>query len=92
MSPPAGVAPRGAAWTLRDQLGAGGTAPVFEVTSPDGARALKIYDEEFSSGQLREIEHNRIQQQLNLQNHDCPSLIQVYEGDVFEGPALPPHE
>ena len=75
---------RGAAWTLRDQLGAGGTAPVFEVTSPDGARALKIYDEEFSSGQLREIEHNRIQQQLNLQNHDCPSLIQVYEGDVFE--------
>ena len=75
---------KGDSWILGPQLGAGGTAPVLEVTSPDGPRALKVYDEEFSSGHLGHIEHSRIQQQLSLQNHDCPSLIQVYEGATFE--------
>ena len=72
-------------WTLLDQLGAGGTAPVFEVLSPCGPRALKIYDEKFSSGQLGDIEQQRIQQQLCLKNHDCSSLVQVYAGGTFDG-------
>lgn len=75
---------QGVGWTLGDQLGLGGTAPVFEVQSPDGPRALKIYDEKFSSGQLGDIEQNRIEQQLQLQNHDCPSLVHVYDGGVTE--------
>ena len=71
---------RGSDWGLGRQLGSGGTAPVFEVTSPDGLRALKIYDQKFSSGELGEIEEARIQQQLDLRGHDCQSLVQVYEG------------
>ena len=47
-------------------------------------RALKIYDEDFSSGSLGAIEQKRIQQQLSLQNHDCPSLVQVYAGGTTE--------
>ena len=75
---------KGDGWSLVEQLGVGGTAPVFEVTSPDGPRALKIYDRKFSSGKLGDIEHNRIQQQLSLKNHDCRSLVQVYEGGKTE--------
>ena len=75
---------KGAGWELVDQLGVGGTAPVFEVTSPDGPRALKVYDLKFSSGQLGDIEHHRIEQQLRLQNHDCRSLVQVYDGGLTD--------
>ncbi len=77
-------ATQGAGWSPRGQLGIGGTAPVFELQSPDGLRALKIYDEEFSSGKMGEIEHSRIEQQLQLKDHDCASLVQVYDGGIFE--------
>ena len=75
---------KGPDWTLLRQLGVGGTAPVFEVESPDGLRALKIYNAEFSSGTPGDIERDRIQQQLNLRNHDCRSLVQVYDGGITE--------
>ena len=77
-------ATKGDSWSLSGQLGVGGTAPVFELHTPDGLRALKIYDEEFSSGKMGEIEHNRIEQQLQLRDHDCSSLVQVYDGGTFE--------
>ncbi len=75
---------KGPDWKVRAQLGTGGTAPVFELASPDGIRALKIYDAEFSSGQNGEIELKRIEQQLALCDHNCPYLVQVYEGGMFE--------
>ena len=75
---------KGADWSLSGQLGSGGTAPVFELRTPVGLRALKIYDEEFSSGKMGEIEHDRINRQLQLRNHDCPSLVQVHDGGTFE--------
>ena len=75
---------QGEGWAPIAQLGLGGTAPVFEVQSPSGLRALKIYDAEFSSGKMGEIEHSRIQQQLGLRDHDCPSLVHVYDGGTTE--------
>ena len=75
---------KGEGWAPLGQLGHGGTAPVFELQSPSGLRALKIYDEEFSSGRMGEIEHNRIQKQLELKNHDCSSLVHVYDGGTTE--------
>ena len=74
---------RGAGWSLGEQLGEGGTAPVFEVMSPDGPRALKVYDEKFSSGARGEIEIERIKQQIGIGLHDCPSLVRVYDGGEF---------
>ncbi len=75
---------KGPGWSVCDQLGEGGTAPVFEIASPDGPRALKVYDAAFSAGQKGEIELKRIEQQVALRGHDCPSLVQVYEGGTFE--------
>ena len=75
---------KGNGWAIIDQLGVGGTAPVFEVQSPHGLRALKIYDEKFSSGQLGDIEQQRIEQLLGLQNHRCPSLVNVFEGGTTD--------
>jgi hypothetical protein len=57
-------ATKGTSWTVLDQAGRGGTAPVFSVESPDGPRALKIYDPEFSAGQKGDIEKLRIDQQV----------------------------
>ena len=75
---------RGEGWTPLGQLGRGGTAPVFEIQSPSGLRALKIYDEKFSSGKTGEIEQSRIEKQLELKDHDCPSLVHVYDGGMTE--------
>jgi serine/threonine-protein kinase len=71
---------KGQDWSVCSSLGEGGTAPVFEVDSPDGPRALKIYDERFSSGKRGDVEYKRIEQQLALKGHDCPYLVQIYEG------------
>jgi serine/threonine protein kinase len=76
---------KGQGWSVRASLGKGGTAPVFEVVSPVGPRALKIYDAKFSAGERGEIEHRRIDQQLALKGHDCPFLVQIYDGGSFEG-------
>ncbi len=78
-------ASKGQEWSLHGELGKGGTAPVFEVRSPDGPRALKIYDKRFSEGARGETERKRIEHQLALSGHACPSLIQVYEGGTFDG-------
>src|SRR5260221_12994446 len=75
---------KGAPWSVSHQLGPGGTARVFEVSSPDGLRALKIYDADLSSGQKGEIEQKRIDKQLALKGHDCPFLVQIYDGGIFE--------
>lgn len=76
---------KGPGWSVRSSLGQGGTAPVFEVASPDGPRALKIYDSKFSSGEKGEIEYKRIEQQLALKGHDCPYLVKIHDGGRLEG-------
>ena len=75
---------RGLGWSVIDQAGRGGTAPVFALDSPDGPRALKIYDEVFSTGAKGVIEERRIEQQKQLGNHDCEYLVKVYDGGRFE--------
>jgi serine/threonine protein kinase len=76
---------KGRGWSVHTSLGKGGTAPVFEVASPDGLRALKIYDFQFSSGKKGDIEYKRIQQQLELKGHNCPYLVQILDGGFVEG-------
>jgi hypothetical protein len=75
---------KGTGWSVRDQTGRGHTAPVFGIDSPEGERALKIYDVKFSQGKEGKIQQTRIQQQLRLRNHDCPFLVQVFDGGMFE--------
>ena len=75
---------KGERWAVREKLGQGGTAPVFEVDSPDGPRALKIYNRRFSDGKNKEIEKRRIDKQLDLRGHTCTSLVQVFDGGFYE--------
>jgi serine/threonine-protein kinase len=76
----------GDGWLLTntDALGRGATASVYEISSPNGLRSLKLYDEDFSK-RGGEIGVMRIQQQRELGEHNCPSLVQVFEGGTFEG-------
>lgn len=53
--------------------------------SPNGTRALKLYDSKFSEGAQGAVEDQRIRQQIELGEHDCPSLVKVYAGGKFEG-------
>ena len=78
-------AAKGVSWTVGNQLGQGGTASVFEVESPGGIRALKIYDRRFSEDTKGQLELRRLDRQVALEGHDCPWLVQFYEGGKFEG-------
>ncbi|MFC4313002.1 serine/threonine protein kinase [Steroidobacter flavus] len=75
---------RGEAWRVLDEVGRGGTAPVYTVASPDGELALKIYDEKFSTGDLGRVEAARVERQVALGRHACPTLVQVFDGGRFE--------
>lgn len=74
----------GSDFSVRRRLGTGGTAAVFEVDTPMGIRALKLYTREFSQGPKGQIERTRITQQIALGDHGCPSLVRVYDGGEFE--------
>jgi serine/threonine protein kinase len=76
---------QGAGWSLVEQIGRGGTAPVFRVNSPSGNRALKILDEKYSTGHQSEIQRKRVDLQVALGEHNCPSLVKVFGGGEFEG-------
>ncbi|PPE73077.1 hypothetical protein C3942_14730 [Solimonas fluminis] len=72
-------------YELRDQAGRGGTAPVYSVQGSDEALyALKLYDKEYSTGKLGDIEADRVDAQKALGRHGCPSLVEVYDGGRFE--------
>lgn len=75
---------KGAGWGVLGILGRGGTASVYELSTPFGTRALKIYDLKFSSGQLGDIEMTRIEQQVSLGEHDCRYLVKTYEGGSID--------
>lgn len=75
---------RGDGWLVLSRLGEGATASVYEIDTPDGLRSLKVYSRDFSTGKHREVGIRRIAQQVALRGHDCPSLVQVYEGGEFK--------
>ncbi|MGP4673623.1 protein kinase domain-containing protein [Agrobacterium salinitolerans] len=78
-------ASRGSSWELVEMAGRGGTAPVYEIKTPDGIRALKLLDEEYSTGSAREESLRRVEiQRVEIGVHDCPNLVKVYDGGEFE--------
>jgi serine/threonine protein kinase len=75
---------KGAGWSVVDTAGKGGTAPVFGVNSPDGPKALKLFDLEFSTGDRGVESEKRVALQVGLGVHDCPYIVQTYGGGRFE--------
>jgi serine/threonine protein kinase len=77
-------ADRGDGWSIIETSGRGGTAPVFAVRSPNGERALKLYDPGFSEGERGAESERRLKAQQELGDHDCPYIVKIYEGGRFE--------
>lgn len=72
-------------WTVSRSkpLGKGSTASVYEIASPDGLRSLKIYNADFSEKEGA-VGLKRIEQQVDLGEHGCSSLVEIFDGGKFE--------
>lgn len=71
-------------WGSPRYIDNGASAAVFEVDTPTGSIALKIYDPSFFDIENSLIEANRIELQKELKGHGCAYLV-----DVFEAGELP---
>jgi serine/threonine-protein kinase len=71
-----------------DYLNAGASAAVFRVSTPDGLRALKVFDPAFLRGDGGEAERRRLALQRQLIDHDCPHLVQTYRVEESLGTAF----
>ncbi len=72
-------------WELGEFLGAGATAATFEVKTPEGLRALKLYAPKFLGGKRGVQVRRRFEMVVeHLKGHDCQHLIAVYEGAEFK--------
>jgi serine/threonine protein kinase len=72
-------------WELGAFLGAGATAATFEVGTPKGLRALKLYSPNFLKGKRGTQVRRRFAMVVDhLTGHSCPYLISVDEGAEFK--------
>lgn len=75
----------GRKWNLGKFLGAGATAATFEVVTPDGLQALKIYLPSFLEGQRGIQIKKRLAIVLeNLKGHTCPYLVSIFDGGATD--------
>lgn len=72
-------------WEVKDFLGAGATAATFEVSTPTGLRALKLYAPHILKGKRGQLVRKRFALVVEyLRDHGCPHLVAVYEGGEFK--------
>ncbi|GLS05935.1 hypothetical protein GCM10007860_30990 [Chitiniphilus shinanonensis] len=69
-------------------LTSGGSAAVFLVPAPGGARVLKGFNPKFFDGPTGAAEQKRLDLQRKLIGHSCPSLVQTFEVVEAEGTAF----
>ncbi len=67
---------------------AGGSAALYCVESPEGSRAIKVYDPAFLAGPAAAAEKRRLELQRTLIGHTCPTLVKVFKVDEAEGTAF----
>jgi len=67
---------------------AGGSASLFKVQTPDGLRAIKVYDPKFLTGDGAVAEARRLALQKTLIGHSCASLVQIFQVDEAEETAF----
>lgn len=69
---------QGPGWSVASSAGSGGTAEVFTVHSPQGDLALKLINQNFSTGDRGTETEKRIAQQLRIIGaHSCPHLVKI---------------
>lgn len=69
-------------------LASGGSAAIFKVEGPAGARAFKVFDTRFFDGELGDAERRRLEVQRRLIGHECMSLVQTFQVEEAEGTAF----
>ncbi|MCO3721289.1 protein kinase [Pseudomonas aeruginosa] len=69
-------------------IDAGGSAAVYKVETPSGARAFKVFNPIFVSDEENSKEKHRLSLQERLINHGCETLVQTYSIEMAEGTAF----
>ncbi|UNK37494.1 protein kinase [Shinella sp. H4-D48] len=73
-------------WEMRELLGHGASAAVFEVETADGLAALKIYHPNFLRGNEGVVSRARLALvQENLLTHTCPTLVRIFDCGEADG-------
>lgn len=67
-------------WELTEHVSSGKSALVFKGSKEEIVGALKIFDPELVERFGRETQMARIKRELELIEHDCPNLIQIFDG------------
>ena len=63
------------------RVDSGNSATVYEVSISGKQVALKVYEPRFFQGERREVEERRVLDQISLQNHGNPHLIDFIAAD-----------
>ncbi len=73
-------------WDFVKLLGHGTSAAVFEVSTPQGPAALKIYHPNFLKGNEGVVSRARLALvQEKLMSHTCPTLVRIFDCGDAEG-------
>lgn len=59
-------------------IASGGSAATYLISSPDGPRAIKVYDPKFLEGSAAKAEKRRLDLQRKLIGHTCKQLVTIY--------------
>src|SRR4051812_41513897 len=63
---------------VEDAPSTGGSAAVFKVSTPQGIRAIKVYDPHFFSDNNRAAEFHRIELQRRVSETAIPTVIEIF--------------
>ena len=70
---------RTGAWKLIGRVGSGNSASVYQLEAGDRTAALKIYHPRFFEGSNAGVEKRRVLNQMSLQGHGNPNLIDFFD-------------
>lgn len=69
-------------------VNSGGSAAIYRVETPEGVRAIKVYDPLFLHGEKAKAEKQRLDLQRSLIGHGCPTLVEIFKVEEAEDTAF----
>lgn len=69
-------------------VNSGGSAAIYRVDTPNGVRAIKVYDPSFLQGDKAKAEERRLDLQRSLVGHGCPTLVEIFRVEQSEETAF----
>lgn len=71
-------------WEVVDEIGKGNSASVFQLSDHRRSAALKVYHPRFFHGAHALVERRRVSDQMTLQGHQHPNLIDFLDAGPIE--------